>query len=86
MAKTAKSGAQLGEKGSSGRFGHSVQGPCQQYGGAIDDEEFMDSVTGGIRGRLHDCCYRPWFSAHVRSDDNKFTSTVNARKPYPRIK
>ena len=43
-------------------------GICQQCGNAIaDEEEFIDSVTGGMRGRLHDRCYRKWYHAHIRN-------------------
>ena len=64
--KSDKMGAQPSENGSSVRFGQSVHGSCQQCGGAIaDKEEFLDSVTGGIHGRLHERCYRNWYDAHI---------------------
>ncbi len=40
---------------------------CQQCCEAItDDDEFINSATGGVRGRLHERCYRAWYDAHLR--------------------
>ncbi len=39
---------------------------CQQCGEPVTgDDEFINSVTGGVRGRLHERCYRDWFAAHL---------------------
>ena len=55
-------------------------GFCQQCGDAIaDDDEFINSVTGGVRGRLHDRCYWSWFKAHVRGQYNPTLKSLETR-------
>ena len=68
MDKTAKMGVQPGENGSSVRFGQFVQGPCLQYGGAITDSEFMDSVT------RTSTCGCPWTDVGVARCGNAHRS------------